>query len=270
MIYQTNSAKQKINNLNVNDLYIVSDFDRTITSYDSISSWGALCIYDKLPESFYREVEDSYNKYRPIELDLDLKYAEKSKEMQAWSQSSFQNIINHSFKKEWLEEIADRHDFMEFRDGFVDFLKFTNQHNIPVIIISAGIGDIIKMFLDRNGCRFNNVFVVSNFFEYKNGIVSGLERDIIHTLNKSQITFTPKIQNVIQNREQILLFGDLIDDIYMINEDKHKNALKVGFLDGHQCDDADTLEEYRDNFDIVATKESNFTQIKELLFSHLI
>ena len=51
---------------------------------------------------------------------------------------------------------------MILRKGVKEFLKYTYQNNIPVIIISAGITDIIENFLKANNCLYDNVHIILN------------------------------------------------------------------------------------------------------------
>jgi 2-hydroxy-3-keto-5-methylthiopentenyl-1-phosphate phosphatase len=43
-----------------------------------------------------------------------------------------------------------------FRKGAKEFLQFMQKNDIPVVIISAGIGDTIKFFLKNN--KYNKYF----------------------------------------------------------------------------------------------------------------
>ena len=61
----------KINKLNINkdNTYIVMDFDKTITSYDSLDSWDAVANPKFVKEGIRSDMNRLYNKYRPIEID---------------------------------------------------------------------------------------------------------------------------------------------------------------------------------------------------------
>ena len=63
-------------------------------------------------------------------------------------------------------------------------------------------------------------------------------------------------------RKYKILFGDTIEDIYMISKEKKENSIKIAFLDK----DLDNLSKYKENFDIVLTdKESSFDVAREIM-----
>ena len=49
------------------------------------------------------------------------------------------------------------------RDGFKDFLYGLYMQNIPVVILSAGIGNVILETLKLYNCLYDNIYIVSNF-----------------------------------------------------------------------------------------------------------
>ena len=83
---------------------------------------------------------------------------------------------------------------MAFREGAKEFLKSMNDRNIPIIVISAGVGNIIQQFLINNDCNFPNIYICSNFLEYENGIIQGVrDNNLIHPLNKNEISLPANI-----------------------------------------------------------------------------
>ena len=149
---------------------------------------------------------------------------------------------------------------MKFRDGAQEFLKTMNDKNIPIIIISAGIGNFIKEFLIQNNTLYDNIYIVANFIKFENGIAVGLSNNIIHSLNKNAISLPPEIKNIIQDKENIVLLGDGIDDIKMVSENKLDTTLKIGFLNENTEKD---FNEYMKNFDVVGHNNTSFTELKE-------
>ena len=50
-----------------------------------------------------------------------------------------------------------------------EFLRKMNEMNIPVIIISAGIGNVIEEFLKLENDYYDNIKIISNFIVFENG-----------------------------------------------------------------------------------------------------
>ena len=82
------------------------------------------------------------------------------------------------------------------------------------------------------------------------------------TSNKEYDRIPVDIRNKIEKRKNCILFGDLVEDLRMINEDKIENVLKVGFLD----ENIETnLEAFNNSFDIVITNDGDFNDIIKIL-----
>ena len=60
------------------------------------------------------------------------------------------------------------------------------NRNIPVIIISAGIGNFIEKFLIDNNCYFDNIYLISNYNLFSIGF---LEDNISNNIKYFQETF---------------------------------------------------------------------------------
>ena len=61
--------EDKIRNIKLTkeNMYVLLDFDKTITTYDSLDSWDVAGM--AADEGCKEEVSNLYNKYRPIEMD---------------------------------------------------------------------------------------------------------------------------------------------------------------------------------------------------------
>lgn len=115
---------------------------------------------------------------------------------------------------------------IEIKEGVLEKM---HQKKIPVII-SAGIGNFIKSFLINNNCYYNNIYITSNFIEFKDGIASGITENIIYSNNKDEASLDHKINNLIKKRFNIVLLGDYISDVKMAPITQKNKALKIGFL----------------------------------------
>lgn len=59
---------------------------------------------------------------------------------------------------------------MVFREGFEQFFDRLQQHNVPVFIFSAGLGDILEEIIRQAGVYHPNVKVVSNFMDFDDNV----------------------------------------------------------------------------------------------------
>ncbi|MBR3898493.1 MAG: haloacid dehalogenase-like hydrolase [Bacilli bacterium] len=241
-------------------LFIITDFDHTITDKDSNSSWGVLESSTLLSKESRKECEKYKNYYMPIEKDCTISEEEKSKYMKQWLEKNLNIFIKSKLTEKEIDRVSSKKDCMKLRKGSKEFLKFTNKYQIPVIIISAGISNIIENFLKTNDLLFNNIYIVSNIIKYKEGYIKGFRNEAIHSLNKNEIKLPSKIEEIIKEKEKIVLLGDNVEDIYMIPKGRENNTFKIGFLNGHK----NNRKKYNETFDIVYDDES-FTNVIDIL-----
>lgn len=72
------------------------------------------------------------------------------------------------------------------RVGTAECLQHLRDSDVPVLVFSAGIGDVVKSCLEHQDFLTRNVHVVSNFLKFHDGIVAGCQGDIIHIFNKNE------------------------------------------------------------------------------------
>jgi len=120
---------------------------------------------------------------------------------------------------------------------------------VPLLIFSAGIGNVIKEFLDTNHLNTPNVHVVANFFEFgEDGKASKYNHTVIHTFNKNEgIVKSKEYDNQIEQRKNVIVLGDTIADTGMSKGINHEVILKIGFLNGR----TEQLNEFKEEYDIV-------------------
>lgn len=260
MIYIKNNILIKINNWQDDSIHILTDFDRTLTKGNSISSWSILSNSNLLPEEYVFERQKLFDYYRPIEIDESLEFNIKNKFMIEWWKKHFDLFIKYKLSEKVVNEASLNINNMSFRDGAFEFLENMNKRNIPVIIISAGIGNFIEHFLIKNNCYFNNIYLIANFIKFKNGLAVGLLDNVIHSLNKNEALLPSKVKDLIKDRGNVILLGDSISDIKMVLDDKRDSTLKIGFLEVNVELNKDIFES---EFDIVCTDNTSFKDISK-------
>lgn len=263
MKYQNTNKleKLKINKINT---YIVIDFDRTITAANSEDSWAASG--KLLGKQFQKEIDEVYKLYSPIELDYTLDFKEKEKYMVEWYSKCMDLYYKYGLTKEKLETSIQSSKLI-FRQGAKEILLKAYQEKIPVIILSAGIGNVIEQFLKDNNCYYDNMYIISNFIEFEDsGKMKKFDNSkIIHTLNKKMKNHLPKeLNSKLKNRTYKILIGDLCEDENMVEKEMWSNTLKIGILNKNI---KENLEIYQKTFDIVLTgNDANLTILNGIIF----
>lgn len=190
------------------NVYVVADFDRTITKGNSKTSWSILASSDLVPKTYIEERQALYDYYRPIEINESMDFELKSSLVKEWFKKHIELLIKYQVKEKDFETAATDLRVLEFRPGAKYFLEFLHENNIPLIIISAGIGNFIEMFLKNNNCYYNNIYISSNKIIFKDGIAVGVDNNIVHSLNKNEVSLPEEIQNSVKDRNNIILLGD--------------------------------------------------------------
>ena len=228
MIYINEEKISKIK-LEEDNFFVAIDFDKTITARKCCDSWGTC--ESVLGEEFTRKTELICQKYAPIELNYEISFDEKNKAMEEWYYSNMQLFYDYHLTKAQLEESIENSTII-FRDGAKEFLKDMFKRNIPVVILSAGIGNVIELFLKKNNCYTDNIYIISNFIKFDNvGNMNKPDVVLIHTLNKTMKNhITPEFEEKISKRKYRLLLGDFIEDKNMISKEEWDETIAIRIL----------------------------------------
>lgn len=249
-----------------NNLYVVADFDRTITAGSSLTSWSVLADTDLVPEEYSVERHRLYDIYRPIEVDTSLPFDYRMKMMSEWFRAHIELFVKYKMTEEVFEKAATDLRVMEFRTGAKEFLTFLWENKIPLVIISAGIGNFIEAFLKKYDCYFDNIYVSSNKILFKNGVAVGVGENIIHSFNKNEVSLPPEIASKLKGRNQVLLLGDQTSDLNMVDKNSHDSVITIGFEPDDPNDPCNSLEDFQASFDIVCEPHENYNDLKKILF----
>lgn len=258
-------VKEKLPIDNLNDYYVVMDFDRTITNGSSKTSWSILAGSDLVPECYIEERDALYKKYRPIELDEEMDFDKRVTLVSEWFRLHIELFIKYKISEEVFDKAGRDLRIMEFREGAREFLSFLHEKNVPVIIISAGIGNFIESFLKANDSYFDNIYISSNKVIFKDGIASGVGENIIHSLNKNEVSLPDTVKEKVFGRNKVILVGDQLSDLMMVDDSRHDEVLKVGFYSTRSEVD---LNLFKNCFDIVCVDDDNYNDLSKVIFNN--
>ena len=261
MVYINNNQKIDKINLEKNNFYVVADFDKTLTEGNSNSTWAVLANANELGEEYTKKRTDLYNYYRPIEIDSSISDEKKSEAMSQWWKAHINLFFEYGLKEEAITKGIEKGG-LKYRTGAKEFLSKMKELEVPVIIISAGIGNIIEEFLKFENDYFDNIHIVSNYINFENGYIKNFKGDIIHALNKNIVNLDESSKDLLVERNNILLLGDGLADLKMISENDKEKAVTVGFLEEKV---EENLEYFNKAFDIVITNQGTFNDVNKIL-----
>lgn len=259
----TNTNKIEKISLRQDNYYVVLDFDGTITNAESMDSWMALIDFEIYGEQCKRDIEKLNGKYKPIESNYEMEHEIKKQHMTDWYGKSMNLLYNYQLTYTKLQKALQK-EKLKLREGAKEFLKNLHQQDVPVIIISAGIGNTIEEFLKKQECYYDNIYIISNFLIFKEDKMEKFKGKIIHSMNKKMEGFLPEIwQERINQKKYAVLCGDIIEDIQMINKENLDKTITIGFLNNRTDEN---LKRYNQNYDFVLTEEEAcFQEVEKII-----
>ncbi|CAL1543823.1 unnamed protein product [Lymnaea stagnalis] len=251
-------------------LQVVADFDWTLTKHSEhrkvcSTTHGVLEESRYMPDYFKEEACRLKDIYLPIEFDHSKTIEEKVPKMIEWWTKGHDLLVSCGLSKDTLEHIVAESQ-ARLRDGCKAFFNQLHDLDIPILIFSAGIGDIIHLAISQQAEFFpSNMKIVSNFLRFdEKGIIIGFEDEIIHTFNKNEnaIHSSDYFYNI-KHRENLLLMGDSIGDLRMAEGADHVECmLKIGFLNFKVNEN---LSLYMESFDIVIIDDESLDVINGIM-----
>lgn len=254
----------------VKRLQVVSDFDKTITKQheNGVPHMSSFAIFSSIPTAaqnieYQSTVKALRKKYYPIEMDPHLTVEEKIKHMEDWWILSEKALNGLKISQAELEQacLASK---PSLREGSQEFFKDLSDANVPVLVFSAGCGDVVLAILQQSGVYSSNMKVISNFLNYNDeGVITGFKDKIIHVFNKNEYALkNTDFYDIVANRDNAIVLGDSLGDAQMTKGMDHcQNVLRIGFL---YDDIEENLPQYKDTFDIVLVDDQTMEVPKEI------
>ncbi|VDN06917.1 unnamed protein product [Thelazia callipaeda] len=299
-IRDVSTVEWKLNemiNAGKDKLLVISDFDYTLSRFHDAE--GKSCctthgVFDVAAQTVSKELEtvlkNLKSKYLPIEFDPHMTIAEKMPHMENWWRTSHQHIIKAGFTKQSIQNFVREAKlelktlnifgfqgahtvvpkYLVFREGAQEYILALHDYNVPLIIFSAGVGNVIDFFMQEAfGQLPNNVHIVSNMMKYnENDVATAFSEPLIHTFSKNTavISHYGSLLNEISSRTSVLLLGDTLGDSNMDSGLKCELvALKIGFLN---YNDETLLNQYLHSYDIVLLDDQSL-QVPSLILNSI-
>ncbi|XP_051169263.1 7-methylguanosine phosphate-specific 5'-nucleotidase-like [Leptopilina boulardi] len=251
---------KKINNI-IRDgpekLQVVTDFDLTLTKQHvdgkaHLSSFGIFAKCKQLPPKYEEMDVRTHKKYRQIEIDPHIPIEEKIRAMEEWMEISEEYLKGYEFDPSELEQVAEKYG-TDLREGTKNLMDKLSSARIPVLVFSAGLGDVVEAILRHNNVLLENVEIISNFLKYTDKKLDGFKGKKIHVFNKNETVLDKEHLKRLENRKNIILMGDSVGDTTMCNGIKDvENVFKIGFLYHENNEIVEkSLKDYMDVFDVV-------------------
>lgn len=252
-----------------NKLQVVADFDRTLSKYTHRGQICSTChnVLEEghvLPEFYKDEARALRDHYFPIEMNPKLTIEEKIPVMVEWWTKAHDLLSKCHITKDDVRIMVEN-STARLRDGCTWFFDQLQATDIPLLIFSAGIGDVIIEVIKHQATLHDNMKVVSNYLEYDDqGKMTGFQDEMIHVYNKNEgaIHDSDYFQKL-EHRNNVILMGDSLGDLHMADGAVGvQNKLKIGFLNVKV---EESLELYMKKYDIVILEDETLNVVNAIL-----
>jgi HAD superfamily hydrolase (TIGR01544 family) len=222
-VQNKNKTLQKLNKLVIEGkekLHLLVDFDRTLTvgrdkTGKDISSWEILARH--LPPKAHVKQHKLYNKYRPLELSGKI----TPEEAETWAHHVLEIFVENKISLTEIEK-----NFLQktdIRPHAKELLDFSKNFEIPTVILSAGIKEIIDLW-SKTFQVSPTLVLATKLITDSNGKIIDWDKNIIHNLNKKEQGHE-ELTKIRTQRPNTILIGDALEDADMAEGDE--NVLRI-------------------------------------------
>lgn len=256
-------------------LTVVSDFDFTMSRFRIGDARAASCHRliegsGFLPEHIVHQADALFNYYYPLEISTAITHEEKVKHMTQWATRAAELMVESGLKKSEIKlavSEALKSKSFGLRDEVPSFFRTLTSKEVPVLLFSAGIGDIIEETLVQVlGEVPSDVHVVSNHMKFKGEKLVGWTEPVFHVFNKraTAALHSPFFKKYdLEHRNNVLLIGDSMGDIAMSEglNCSEESVIRVGFLN----DKVERLPDYLAVYDVVILGDPSFGVVNSIV-----
>ena len=251
-IFKKSFNKNKDNIDKKGKIIVVTDFDFTLfNKYNYSTGEKYESSFGMYNQDVFGGNQKDFKEKRIMLHDIYAKYednfsiSEKIKEdkMREWVAREMEFMIHPNFTRDSIRkmvELKNEKNLIYFKKNVREFYEKLIELNIPIIIVSGGIKEIIIEILKLMRIRgLENyikkkrmLFIANEFIFDENNNCLDYNRNIIHGYNKSE--YVKKIiDENFPDYENVFVLGDLTTDykaIKKLNLDKNKNIIGIGYI----------------------------------------
>jgi HAD superfamily phosphoserine phosphatase-like hydrolase len=231
-------------------IHYVFDFDRTLTTAPvgvDLTTWSPL---DSLIPHEQRALHSEQAKhYQNMEFDGRL----SEEDAIAWWALTFELYIQHGVK---LDQIKQGLGQLKVRNGALELFRACQSANVPTIILSAGVGNVIEIITQEHNMQ--PTLILSNKLHFsEDGRLRDWDRDsLTHILNKHE-KGNAELLSIREQRPLSVLIGDSLEDTQMIKGNDNVLRIRVGDRHHHGKAnwDAYLKQSFEAGYDLVVQPE---------------
>lgn len=228
------------------NLWVVTDFDRTLTIWWWETAFSVFKSCPSIPEWLKEAQKGSYLKYRPIEVDLWMDPEERNKHMQDWHKEAMDAFHKYLTEERLQDAIKYAQDHIKLRDGMLDFTHRMSDLWIPLIVSSAWVSNVIEWVLEHNWVLHRGIHGNSLKFDSQGRFIWLHNESPVHNDDKNWWALPQYLIDAFSDRTHFLILWDAVWDIKMWPTDRitHNVWFLLWYQKWHET-------EFRNTFDRV-------------------
>lgn len=228
-----------------NQLQLVLDFDRTLTEKSDENSTSWQLMRNHLPPEGKVEAQKVFDHYRSLEIAGTL----TAEDATVWWTTSMAIVAKYRLDMSVVER-----EFLSYstiRPGTKELFALCAKHNIPTIIMSAGIKDIIDMWCKAYDIHPTIILSTELTIDTNNRVTGWNDASVVHMFNKHELGH-PELSKIRAERSHTILAGDSIHDFNMTEgTDTVFRVRIVDSLDDKEAERIATTEGTFKVFDVI-------------------
>ena len=195
------------------EIIVVCDFDGTLTTSDSAVTMNGMAKYLGYDSDFSKErsaLYEEYGKYLSPGEDEDTRY----KMLEKWWRAQMELFKKYSVPPDSYTDACSKLGII-LRDGVGELMAFCEKHDIPVFVVSAGLGNMIIPILAFSGCLSMNMRALSNFVRYKDDKPVSIT-PVVTPVNKASHLYL-ELESF--DNYHAVVFGNCDDDLNLLPQE---------------------------------------------------
>ena len=231
-------------------ILVVTDFDFTLFNkynystgekYDSSYGIFNKDVFGGSQKDFQEKRKMLHSTYLKYEEDLSIDEQIRKDKIKEWTTRALGYILHPNFTRESISKMVEiKKNNIHFKNNVKKYYEKLIELNIPIIIVSGGIKEIIIEVLKLLNIKGlddymekKRLFIIANEFIFdENNKCVDFNKNVIYGFNKSEYVKKivdenfPKVENV-------FVMGDLDIDYKSIEKlelDKNKNVIGIGYI----------------------------------------
>jgi len=252
------------------ELQVIMDFDHTLTRFVLPDGRAAPMCHDVVERSPLMPTA-FHDGYAKLWADQDVALKEKNWNWEEWWRRSHQLMLDHGLCRAWLPEMI-RASGLACRSGCKELFKLLEAHDVPSLVVSAGLTPVIREVLAAEGVPTHDLRVLANDmqFDEDSGVLSSFSEPPLHSHAKDSVGFRLADYFAGIARRHVVILGDSVSDCdCLVNIPGIDETIRVGFFNRARGVDR---SKYEDVYDLVLTNEGlqaaedlNLSLVLELL-----